>query len=335
MGEPTTALAPLSSRVFDWAVLAMGVLLFALAALHLLLSGEVPPWPYLASIPVIVLVARFPLLLDRGDGGIEVGFDSSVLVFLICTLPPDQAMVLWSLGQVLSQVSSSKRPESKRFNIGVSILAGAVATGILTQVRGDAVGTPLELLAAALGAACYFATDFLVTGVSVALEERSSVRRQIVQPGTALAVVCFVPFDSLGYLGAVVVRSGPWWTALLLAIPLLTLLIATRAITRGRENARRLEVLFQAASRTQTLGDADQVIDGLIQDARRLLRLPQVELRATPPATPSSSTSRTVSPAASATATPWRGWAVTSSRSCSRTSRTGRSPRRASGSWPR
>jgi hypothetical protein len=283
MGEPTAAPAPLSSRVFDWAVLAMGVLLFALATLHLLLSGEVPPWPYLASIPVIVVIARFPLLLDRGDGGIEVGFDSSVLVFLICVLPPEQAMVLWSLGQVLSQVSSSKRPESKRFNIGVSILAGAVATGILTQVRGDTFGTPRELLAAALGAACYFATDFLVTGVSVALEERSSVGRQIVQPGTALAVVCFVPFDSLGYLGAVVVRSGPWWTALLLAVPLLTLLIATRALTRGQENARRLEVLFHAASRTQTLPDADQVIDGLIEDARRLLRLPQVELRPTPP----------------------------------------------------
>ncbi|MDQ4085061.1 MAG: EAL domain-containing protein [Actinomycetota bacterium] len=283
MGQQTAAQAPLSSRIFDWAVLAVGVLLFALAGLSVLVQGEMPPPLYLASIPLIVLISRFPLLLDRGDGGIEVGFDSSVLVFLICTLPPDQALLLWSVAQVLSQVSTDKRPESKRFNIGVSILAGAAATALITGVRGDAFGTPRELLAVALGAACYFATDFLVTGVSVALEERSSVGRQLVQPGTALAVVCFVPFDSLGYLGAVVVRSAPWWTALLLAVPLLTLLIATRALTRGRENARRLQVLFEAASRTQTLPDANQVIDGLIEDARRLLRLPQVELRPTPP----------------------------------------------------
>jgi diguanylate cyclase (GGDEF)-like protein len=283
MGHQTAAPAPLSSRAFDWAVLAVGMLLFAQAAARMIAAGDTPPWLYLASIPVIVLISRFPLLLDRGDGGIEVGFDSSVLIFLICTLPPDQSIVLWSVAQVLSQVTTDKRPESKRFNIGLGILAGAAATELIAEIRGDAIGTPRELVAVALGAACYFAIDFLVTGVSVALEERSSVGRQLVQPGTALAVVCFVPFDSLGYLGAVVVRSAPWWTAALLTVPLLTLLIATRALTRGRENARRLEVLFEAAVRTQTLTDADQVIDGVIEDARRLLRLPQVELRPTPP----------------------------------------------------
>jgi diguanylate cyclase (GGDEF)-like protein len=92
-----------------------------------------------------------------------------------------------------------------------------------------------------------------------------------------------VPFDSVGYLGAVVVRHTPWWTLVLLAVPLATLLIATRAVTRGGENSRRLTVLFDAAVRAQTLSETRQVLDALIDDARRLLRIKQVEVRATPP----------------------------------------------------
>ena len=68
-------------------------------------------------------------------------------------------------------------------------------------------------------------------------------------------------------------------------MPLATLLVATRAVTRGRENARRLSVLFDAAVRAQTLSDTLQVVDALTDDARRLLRIEQVEVRATPPGT--------------------------------------------------
>ena len=282
MGQQTASPVPLASRVFDGAVLGAGAVVLAAATVQLLDEGVSLDWLHLLSVPLIILIARFPLLLDRGDGGIEIGFDSSVLIFLLCTLPAEEALVLWSLGVIGTQLPNDKRPASKRFNIGLGIVGGAVAAAVITGLGGDQ-GTPQELLAVALGAACYFATDFLLTGLSVALEERSSIRRQLVQPGTAVAVACFVPFDSLGYLAAVVVRSAPWWTALLLAVPLITLLVATRAVTRGRENARRLSVLFEAAVRTQTLPDTGQVVDALIEDARRLLRLPQVEVRSTPP----------------------------------------------------
>jgi diguanylate cyclase (GGDEF)-like protein len=42
-------------------------------------------------------------------------------------------------------------------------------------------------------------------------------------------------------------------------------------------------VLFEAAMRAQTLSDTRQVLDALTDDARRLLRIRQVEVRATPP----------------------------------------------------
>ncbi|MFI2708251.1 putative bifunctional diguanylate cyclase/phosphodiesterase, partial [Nocardioides sp. CER28] len=62
-----------------------------------------------------------------------------------------------------------------------------------------------------------------------------------------------------------------------------TLLVATRAVTRGQENARRLSALFEAAVRAQTLTTRADVEQALAGDARRLLRQPQVSVRSTPP----------------------------------------------------
>ena len=182
-----------------------------------------------------------------------------------------------------TQLVNDKRRIIKQFNVGVGVLGGAVAALMLVWVDGPK-GSPAELFAICLAAAAYFAIDFVISAVSVALEDQSPVRDQLMQRGTLVAMSCFVPFDSLGYLAAVVVRSAPWWTLMLLVVPLVTLLVATRAVTRGTENARRLQVLFEAAVRAQTLSDTRQVIDALIDDARRLLRLSQVVVRADPPA---------------------------------------------------
>jgi diguanylate cyclase (GGDEF)-like protein len=281
---PPFSAPPLASRVFDRAVLALG----GLAVLVALVTMGTPDLPLsgleLLTVPLIMIVARFPLVLDRGDGGIEVGFDSCVLMFLLCTMEPQESVLLWSLGVIGTQITNDKRTVIKLFNIGVSILGGAVAALIVVWVGGEK-DTPVELFAIFLAAAAYFGIDFLVSAISVSLEERSPIRDQLMQRGTLIAVACFVPFDSLGYLAAVVSRYGDWWTLVLLAVPLVTLLVATRSVTRGSENARRLEVLFGAAVRAQTLSDTRQVIDALIDDARRLLRLSQVEVRAEPPAT--------------------------------------------------
>ena len=275
---------PLAGRLFDLAVLCAGLVAVVVAAVRM---GE-PSLRFdgleLLCVPLIVFIARFPLVLDRGNGGIEVGFDSAVLMFLLSTVPPEESVLLWTLGVLVTQLISGKRTPIKVFNFGVGTLGGAAAAVLFTVVRGDEIGTPVELLAVTLAAATYFAIDFLVSAVSLSLEDRSPVTHELFQPGALIAVACVVPFDSLGYLGAVVVRDLPWWTLILLAVPLVTLLIATRAVTRGTENARRLTVLFDAAVRAQTLSDTRQVHDALIDDAKRLLRLEQVDVRSTPPA---------------------------------------------------
>ena len=245
MARPLAALNLSRGRWFDLAVFVLGVLLVALATVNVVRDGRPMTGLALLSVPLIVVIAKFPMVLDSGDGGIEVGFDSSILMFLLCTLSPDEALVIWALGVLVTQITTDKRPMVKLFNIGVGVVGGAVAAGVIHAVRGDSgIATARELLAVALAAACYFATDFLLSAVSVAMETETPLRGHLSQRGTLVAVACFVPFDSLGYLGAVVGQKLPWWTLLLLAVPLVTLLVATRAMVRGTENARRLSVLF-------------------------------------------------------------------------------------------
>ncbi len=270
-------------RWFDRGVVAVGLAIFAVAAVWVARDGLTLTPPALVGVPLILLVARFPMVVDNRDGGIEVGFDSSILMFLLCTLHPHDALFVWSIGVTITQLTTGKRWSSKAFNIGIGIISGAIASTVLTLVLGDATGTPRELAAVMLAAVAYFATDYVTSAVSVAISSGTPVRRHLVQRGTLLAVGCFVPFDTLGYLGAVVHRSAPDWTLILLAVPLVTLLVATRAVTRGRENARRLTVLFGAAVRAQTLSDRDHVVAALVEDARELLHLQRVGLRSTPP----------------------------------------------------
>jgi len=270
---------------YHLAVLAVGIVVATLAAVDVI-GGETGwklPVALLIGVPLAAIVARFPMVMDRGYGGIEVGFDSCILMFLLCTLGTGEALLVWSTGVLLTQILARKLLSSTAFNIGVGIVAGALAAWMYVAVGADHRGTPRELLAVALAAAAYFLTDYVLSGLSVAIGSRTSLQVQLLQRGTLLAIACFVPLDLLGYLGAVVARATPWWTVSLLTVPLVTLLIATRAVTRGREDARRLNVLFAAAVRAQTLDDRDAVVAALVDDAAQLLRLHDVQLRGTPP----------------------------------------------------
>ena len=283
MASHRTRLRDSRSYRFDVALCVVGscVLAWALA------SGFERDWKLgvaaLVGIPLVAVVARYPMVLDSEDAGIEIGFDSSVLMFLLCTFDAPAAIGVWGLAVILTQLTSGKRPASQVFNVGVGILAGAGAALVFHAVRDGEVGTPRELLAMIAAAATYFAVDYVLSAISVAIDTDSLVRDQLFQRGTLLAIACFVPFDLLGYLAAVLLRNSPWWTLVLLVIPLVTLLLATRAITRGREDQRRLTVLLEAAVRVQSAHQNDQIGEALLYDARRLIRLNDVALSLSPP----------------------------------------------------
>jgi hypothetical protein len=271
-----------ASRRFDAAVVAAGAAVALWAFVTSAVSGDLDrTWLLMAlgGVPFIALMSRFPLVLTRGSAGLEVGFESAVLVFLACLYDGTGAVAVWAVGQVVSQATSPERVRVRVFNVGLSTLAGAVALAAMSALSDLRDGSPRELLAVAVGCALYFVTDYLVSGVSIALEDGSSALAELTGNQGLTAGGVFVAIDSLGYLGALVVRGLPAWASLLLGVPITTILVATRALSRGAEHQRRLTALFDAAAEAQVAETPGELETLLRVNARAAVRTRNVELR--------------------------------------------------------
>ena len=274
-----------ASWAFDMAVSASGVLIGLLSVAALVVQHFDRHWiaALVLGPPVIALMSRFPLVLTRSAGGIEVGFDSAVLVFLVCFDGGAGALAVWSVGQACSQLSVQKRWDTRCFNVGLGILAGAGAILVMRSISPMDNTSPRELAAVGLGCAVYFLVDYVISGVSIAVEDRSSIL-EVVRGGSGfIALGIFVAIDSLGYLGALVVRALPGWASILLAVPLLTILVATRALSRGNEHRRRLAALFEAAAAAQALQSPGDLLDMLRTHTRSVVVSGGADLRDEPP----------------------------------------------------
>jgi diguanylate cyclase (GGDEF)-like protein len=271
-----------SSRLDNALVVVGGALGLAAVVAAVFSPGGVDP-QLLLGVPVIALMSWFPLVLMRADNGIEIGFDSCVLVFLAVIADPLDALAVWTLGVVAAQLTTMKRPRVKAFNIGLGCLAGGAALLTMLLISPLDVASERALLAVTAGCAVYFLVDYVLSAVSVAMDDGSSVLGALRQPSALLALAAFVAIDSLGYLAGLVVQTLPGWTGLLLAVPLTTILVATRALSRGNENGRRLAALFAAAAEAQTLQSPEAVLEGLRTHSRAVVGHTEVDLRETPP----------------------------------------------------
>ncbi|MEP6665248.1 MAG: EAL domain-containing protein [Nocardioidaceae bacterium] len=271
------------SRVFDTAVMACGAAIGLAAITHELPAVNSADIAYFLGIPLIMIMGWFPMLIGRTGGGIEIGLDTCVLVFLATVTDPWQALTIWSIGVLLGQLLSDKRRSVKGFNIGLGIFAGGLALLAIELTRGTSESTPRELWAAGLGAAVYFIVDFGVSAISLSLEEGISIRSGLRPTGALGALVAFLGIASLGYLAALVVRQLPTWSAILLAVPVATIMVASRAQSRGSEHARRLKILLDTAVKMQIAGDRATVMEALREGSSDLLRDNRVRLRAEGP----------------------------------------------------
>ena len=273
----------LVSRSFDYAVTATG-LAIGLGSLGWLVANQHDiGWKVFLAVPVIALLGGLPTLIGRTGGGIEIGMDSCVLVFLAYFADPIAALAVWSVGVGIGQGVRDKRGSTKLFNIGLGVLAGGLALFVLTSMGSLRQIGGRELLAIGLAAAAYFLVDFTVSGVSLSLEEGTTVGHELAPTGALMALVAFMSIMSLGYLAAVVVDRLPPWACGLLVLPLVTILVASRTQSRGAEHARRLRILLDAAARIQTVTERSALLDTLTLTARDLLRDHRVQLRDTAP----------------------------------------------------
>ena len=166
---------------------------------------------------------------------------------------PIQALAVWFLGTFACQLLSNKRRPTKLFNIGLGGLAGGLALFVIDATRGATRITPASCWPRGSAPPSTSSSTSRVSAVSLSLEEGLSIVAGLRPTGALGALVAFLGIASLGYLAALVVRELPPWSALLLAVPISTIMVASRAQSRGSEHARRLKILLDTAVRVQTV----------------------------------------------------------------------------------
>ncbi|MDQ3416511.1 MAG: EAL domain-containing protein [Actinomycetota bacterium] len=277
---------PWASRAFDHSVLGLAVVLVAATVFATLPSPDVGGMhpALLLAVPVIVLVSWYPVLLQRARGVIEIGFDSCVLAFLGTLVPAHQGAVIWALGALVAQMCTARRPAAKIFNVGVMTASGIVALWVIDWL--SPAGSPVhlqQLVAVLVGCTVYFVLDFIISEISVVLEDGTGWGAELGRSDVFLSMVSIVAVDSMGYLAALVLVGVSPWATLLLAVPVATLLVASMSTTRDRERSRRMRVLFDVSRSMQRQSSADGVLSLLESGGRALMQAQPCVVRADPP----------------------------------------------------
>src|SRR6187549_1139921 len=108
MTTKRTRLRDSRSWPFDLGLCVLGLALLAWSLPIALEGGWKVGLAALIGVPLTVVIARFPMVLDNEDGSIEIGFDSIVLIFLLCTFDAPTALAVWGLGVLATQLTSGK-----------------------------------------------------------------------------------------------------------------------------------------------------------------------------------------------------------------------------------
>ena len=247
-------------------------------------------WCLLVGFPLVQLMTRFPFPVSTKHAGVEVQFDVGVLVFLLCFAPLWTAWLAWVVCVVPTNLLQRKSWVSRVFNASIGSLFAPVAVGVLhllgAEGRGHAValhGDLRELLHVTLAVCAVFVVDLLVSAVSVALQEHTTVRSELAHDGTWLVGGASLAVGAVGYLGGLVEERMPDWAAALLVVPMVVTMIATRAMRTTRDVARRTEALFEAATALHTQGRRADLARALAKHARMVAGTPAATVRSVGP----------------------------------------------------
>src|SRR4051812_14129365 len=233
-------------------------------------------------VPIsVVLLAQFPLELPSRAGDVVIGFEAAALVYLALVCDKGLAIGLWLLAMVLAHGLVQRKEWSVRlFNIGCTSLSGVLLT--LCVAAGHARGGWRELAMIVLGCAAYFVFDLLVTGASLAVLEGTSIGAALPWRTAALPLVVFIGIDTLGYLAALLYWAYPLWALLLLVVPIVTILVAARSVTRARDSERRSAGLFRIARAAAHLDGPMDAVALLVDQLTELMPTRTLEVRDAP-----------------------------------------------------
>lgn len=268
----------------DIAIFVVGVLVALVSFRGWAEEGSGVGLTGIAAIGLVFVMARFPLTLTHQSGDIVIGFETCVLVYLVLTEKPWHALALWSIATAVAMLTQPKSWRSRIFNVGLTILGGALFVAIVTMTDPGSGNPAGQLASVMLACAVYFTFDLIVTAVSIAIEDGVAINKVLRWGSVPLGLACFVSVDTLGYLAAVLIRHQPYWTLLLLLVPVATILVAVRSVSENRLAQRRLQGLLEAATQAPDWLTDEQIEQSLVQQAQRTLRSTTAELREQAPA---------------------------------------------------
>lgn len=277
---------PRQSLIFD-----CGLALVAMLAVAVQLTmGRSVSGPLLlfAAVPVVAIMARYPLVLLRAQSGIEIGLDPAVLIFLTFVTDQATATAVWSVATLLTQMTMRKTLQTRIFNTGVCMLSGAVAIHVTQAIVAEpSPPRPLELVAAVAAAVTYFVIDYTLSALALWLLGSTTLRASLWDSQTPLSFGVFLGVASLGYVTSIIAFDHRW--ALPLAIvPVGVLLLASHAFARADQDRVRARGLFDAATAAHHGSDPAEVLAAVLAQAQRILRCPVVELLADRPRCPAT-----------------------------------------------
>jgi diguanylate cyclase (GGDEF)-like protein len=277
---------PRAAAVMDYVVFALGTVVAGVSAVVWYVHPATPTATAIAVLVLIVVMSRFPLVLPHRSGDVVIGFETCALVFLVLTVPAGEAVALWSIGMAISHGTERKSWRTRMFNIGLTIMGGALLVAVTTSLQPASDSGGGELGAVMVGCAVYFLFDIGMTAASLALEARTSVLSVVQWQSVPLGLASFLSVDTLGFLAAILARTQSAWTMLLLLVPIGTMLVAVSSISRSRLAERRLSGLLEAAIEAPDWSDDEQIEQALVLKAERTLRQSIAELRHEQPEPP-------------------------------------------------
>lgn len=264
---------------FDAAVFVLGGSVGAYGVAQWIQAGELSSvWILLAPV-VLVVLAQFPLIVSEGGGDAVIGFEFCVLVYLALTTNKLEAGALWAIGTTLAHIYQRKSLRSRAFNVGLTNLLGPVSVAILVRAKPVAVEVWRELFWVGVACAVYFLLDLIVTGVSLTVDGEGRLSETVPLRTIPLPLACFVGIDTLGYLGALTHLRLPAAALALLLVPVSTIVVAARAVSRARLDHRRMNGLFEAASTASRLPETVELEAALVRHAEAALRASTVQWR--------------------------------------------------------
>jgi diguanylate cyclase (GGDEF)-like protein len=264
-------------------VFAGTVLVAALALLGRVigLHPTLPAWQLWLAVPLVVVMARWPVVVSgRVTGDLEIALDPTVLVFLALMATPAQAALIWGAATAVAQLTATKAAWARLFNLGVVTLSGVVLIATMHGLRPSGVG-PGDLLASAAGVGAYFTLDYMLSAAVLSLAGDATLRASLWDAATPVALVSFSGVSALGFVAAVLARNEPWALPLM-AIPLATVVLASRAFSRAHADRVRVRALFQAAEFAHREQSSDRIAAALTAQAAQVLRCTRVRLADAP-----------------------------------------------------